>query len=149
MSEPLHLIKLCVGAESAEDQRAWQAARMKEQRARGVKRPAPRHVTRMWPRRAGEILATGGSLYWVIKGLVLLRQRIAGFDEVIGADGIRRCGIRFDPELVAVSARPRGPFQGWRYLSAKDAPPDIAPGAEAAADMPRELQRALSDLGVL
>jgi hypothetical protein len=64
----LHLVKLCVGADGVEDLASWQAQRMRLAEAEG--RPAtPRHVTRMWPRRAPEILR-GGSLYWVFKGMV-------------------------------------------------------------------------------
>ncbi len=147
MSEPtLHLVKLCVGATGIDDLRDWQVARMAEREARGED-PRPRHVTRMWPRRADELLQ-GGSLYWVFQGLILARQRIAALEEVIGEDGIRRCGIRFEPEIVPVEARPRRPFQGWRYLTAKDAPPDL-PGAADAPDMPDELRRALVELGVI
>jgi hypothetical protein len=62
----LHLIKLCVGAESLADLREWMAARMTEaKRRRAPLRHA--HITRTTPKRAADILG-GGSLYWVIKG---------------------------------------------------------------------------------
>lgn len=156
MSAALHLLKLCVGADSVEDLATWQAGRMIERRAAGLD-ARPRHVTRMWPRRAAEILG-GGSLYWVIQGYVVVRQVIESFDEVVDANGIRRCAIVLSPGLVRVAARPRPPFQGWRYLSAKDAPPDIhADGPHAArggfaesaeAYLPAELAIALDGLGV-
>lgn len=147
MPEPLHLIKLCVGADSAEDLRAWQAERIAERAARGED-PRPVHVTRMWPKRAAEI-AGSGSLYWVIRGMVLVRQKIAALEERTGEDGIRRCAIVLEPPLVAVEPRPKGPFQGWRYLAAKDAPRDLASGTGAApGEMPESLRRALADLGV-
>lgn len=139
----LHLIKLCVGAEQVRDLTDWQAS----PRAKGPD-GRPRHVTRMWPKRADEVL-DGGSLYWVFKGLVLCRQRILRFDEVIGGDGIRRCGIVLDPEAIAVTAAPRRPFQGWRYLPAEDAPRDLPKGRESEAPLPPEMQSALADLGVL
>ena len=88
MTAPLNLVKLCVGEASIEDLAGWQARRMAERRAAGLD-PRPRHVTRMWPRRAEEILG-GGSLYWVIQGYVAVRQVIEAFDEVRGEDGIRR-----------------------------------------------------------
>lgn len=109
----------------------------------------PRHVTRMWPRRAAEILG-GGSLYWVVQGYVAVRQAIEAFDDATGEDGIRRCAIVLSPALVRVVARPRAPFQGWRYLAATDAPLDVPHAfAEAPeAHLPPELAIALDGLGV-
>jgi hypothetical protein len=143
----LHLVKLCVGTDSVEDLLQWQAKRSAERLAAGLD-ARPRHVTRMWPRRADELLR-GGSLYWVIRGVIRVRQRIAALEEVIGEDGIRRCAIVFDPPLVPTAPRPRRPFQGWRYLAASDAPPDIgtAPGDEP--DLPPGLREELTRFGVL
>jgi hypothetical protein len=143
----LNLVKLCVGAEGVEDLIGWVEARAEERRRAGLSYTS-RHVTRMWPRRAEEILG-GGSLYWVFKGWVLARQTIEDFEPVDLGDGIRRCGIVMRPEVVLTEARPRRPFQGWRYLTEKDASPDLAAGADAAAEMPAELRRALGDLGVI
>ena len=145
----LHLVKLCVGTDSIEDLRQWQAGRIEERRAAGLDR-RPRHVTRMWPKRADELLA-GGSLYWVIQGWISVRQTILAFDEVRREDGIRRCAIVLSPELVPVSPRPRAAFQGWRYLAAEDAPPDVQTGFAEAADpfLPADLARALDGLGVV
>ncbi|MBK0400577.1 DUF1489 domain-containing protein [Limibaculum sp. M0105] len=145
--DALHLVKLCVGADSIEDLAEWQAARSAERRAAGLD-PRPRHVTRMWPRRQDDLLA-GGSLYWVIRGLVLVRQRILSLDPVTGEDGIRRCALILDPELVRVEARPRSAFQGWRYLRAGDAPPDLPKDAQEGAGLPQEMQSALAALGVI
>lgn len=142
MAATLHLIKLCVGAEQVEDLIGWQ----QNPHALGPD-GQPRHVTRMWPRRAEELLA-GGSLYWVFKGSVLARQRILRLDEVMGSDGILRCGIVLDREIIRTSAALKRPFQGWRYLQAKDAPPDL-PKARAGDDaLPPELDAALADLGL-
>ena len=147
MSEPLHLIKLCVGADTVDDLVAWQKQRSAARRAAGQD-PRPRHVTRMWPRRAEEILA-GGSLYWVFRGAVLARQRIEALEEVTGEDGIRRCAIVMSPEIVLVETRPRRPFQGWRYLAAADAPPDLATHGTADPGLPTDLALALDGLGVV
>ncbi|MCC6007116.1 MAG: DUF1489 domain-containing protein [Rhodobacteraceae bacterium] len=143
MNKPLHLIKLCVGIDSVEALAAWQAQRASEQ-------PGwhPTHVTRMWPRRAEEVLA-GGSLYWVIRGNVLARQRILALEPREGADGVRRCAIRLEPQLVLTRTAPRRPFQGWRYLEAADAPPDLGPARGDEAPLPPALQSALADIGVL
>ena len=138
----INLIKLSVGSESVAGLARWQASAA----ARGPD-GAPRHVTRMWPKRAEEALA-GGSIYWVIKGAVLCRQRILRFDEVRRADGIPRCGIVLDPALVPVLATPKRPFQGWRYLRPEDAPRD-ADGREAETALPPALSVALAEIGVL
>ena len=143
MTNHVHLVKLCVGAEAVEDLLDWQ----KNPRAKGPD-GLPRHVTRMWPKRADEVL-NGGSLYWVFKGLVLCRQRILRFDEVTGGDGITRCGIVLDPEVTRVAATPKRPFQGWRYLKPEDAPRDLPKGRESEEALPPELQSALADIGVL
>lgn len=139
----LHLIKLCVGAEKVEDLTDWQAT----PQARGPD-GRPRHITRMWPKEGAQVL-DGGSLYWVFKGLVLARQRVLALDEVVGADGVRRCALVLDPAVVRTLPQPRRPFQGWRYLKPADAPRDLAPGRDTEAPLPPELQAALADLGVL
>ncbi len=143
----LHMIKLCVGAPSVEHLERWQADRMAERAASGLD-PRPVHVTRMWPKRADEIVGNG-SLYWVFKGVVLARQRIAAFEPVDEGDGIRRCGIVRKPEIIRTVPQPRRAFQGWRYLNAEDAPSDLPKGAEAAADMPEDMRIALARFGVL
>lgn len=145
MAQPntTHLIKLCVGAERVEDLLEWQAS-LRAQGGDGL----PRHVTRMWPKRADDILA-GGSLYWVFKGLVLCRQRVLRLDEVDRGDGITRCGIVLDPEAVRVAATPKRPFQGWRYLAPEDAPRDLPKGRDTEEALPQSLQNALAEIGVL
>ena len=142
----LHILKLCVGCESVEDLVGWQADRAAERRRAGED-PRPFHVTRMWPKREPEIVA-GGSLYWVIKGLVLGRQRILALERRAGEDGISRCLIRLDPEVVRTMPQPRRPFQGWRYLRPEDAPRDLA-SITAAPDLPQRLVAGLAALGVL
>lgn len=146
MPAHIHLLKLCVGAESVEDLAAWQAARIAERRAEGGAGHAL-HVTRMWPRRA-DALVGGGSLYWVIKGLVLCRQAVLGLEPRLGADGIQRCAIALASEIVRTTPQPRRPFQGWRYLEPDDAPADLARGA-VAEGVPPALLAELADLGVL
>ncbi len=139
----LHLVKLSVGTTSVEDLAEWHHLA----RAQGPD-GLPRHVTRMWPRRAAEVL-DGGSIYWVIQGLIQCRQRILRFDEVTGSDGIRRCAIVLDPPLVRTSAAPKRPFQGWRYLQARDAPADLAAHRQNEEALPADLSAALADIGVL
>ena len=147
MAGNLNLVKLCVGTEKVSDLAQWQAARASSARARGED-TAPRHVTRMWPRRADELL-DGGALYWVFKGLILARQTIVRLDEVIGEDGIRRCGIIMDPQLILTEAHQRRAFQGWRYLAGTDAPKDVGPYLEGQTELPSALKAELAALGVL
>lgn len=147
---PLHLVKLCVGADSIEDLADWQAQRLAEQKRAGVKKPFIFHRTFQTPKRQAEILE-GGSLYWVIKGVVLVRQPITGFSEGRKDDGSPCCLIHLDKALVPVRPAPRRAFQGWRYLSADDAPADLAAGArgDGIAQMPPALRKELASLGLI
>lgn len=140
----LHLIKLCVGVDSIDDLRAWQKDHLAAQKKRG-KTPELKHTTRMVPKRRADIL-DGGSLYWVIKGSVAVRQRLLDIRPFVDKDGIGRCHLVYDKDLVMVAPRPRRPFQGWRYLPDNEAPPDIG---KAARDLPDKLRRELSELGLL
>jgi len=138
----VHILKLCVGADSVEDLLTWQES----QRGRWPKGCAV-HVTRMWPKRADEVLA-GGSLYWVIKGVILARQRIVGLEQVTGGDGISRCALVLDAEVTRTEAAPRRPFQGWRYLDPKDAPPDLLRGRAHEEALPPGLAEAMAEFGL-
>jgi len=143
MTSTVHLIKLSVGTESVDGLAEWHATK-RAQTADGL----PRHVTRMWPKREAEIL-NGGSIFWVIKGAIQCRQRILRLDEQIGSDGIRRCAIVLEPNLVRTQSSLRRPFQGWRYLAPDDAPPDLPEGRENEEALPVELNQALAEIGVL
>ncbi|MBM1690653.1 DUF1489 family protein [Sulfitobacter geojensis] len=143
MSKTVNLIKLSVGTESVEGLAEWHASK-RAQTPDGL----PRHVTRMWPKRETEIL-NGGSIYWVIKGSIQCRQVIKRLDEVIGSDGIRRCAIVLEPELIRTQSSLKRPFQGWRYLTPQDAPMDLPEGREAEEALPVELNQALAEIGVL
>jgi hypothetical protein len=138
----INILKLCVGADSVEDLTGWQES----QRHRW---PAGRavHVTRMWPKREAEVLS-GGSLYWVIKGVILARQRIVGLEKVEGADGILRCALVLDAEVVRTEAAARRPFQGWRYLDPAESPRDLPKGREREEALPHELAQALAEIGL-
>ncbi len=136
----VNIIKLCVGVESIDDLQMWQNKRLKENKR-------VYHVTRMMPRRDAEVL-DGGSLYWVIKGIIQVRQKIVEFEPVTGEDGIKRVMMVFDPELVPVRPAPRRAFQGWRYLNAEDAPPDLSKSAQRAG-IPVEMRAELADLGLI
>jgi len=143
VAKTVHLIKLSVGTDSVEDLAAWQAS----QAARG-RDGCPRHVTRMWPKREAEVLA-GGSIFWVIKGLVQCRQPIVGLNRVTGEDGTNRCALVLEPGLIRVTATPKRPFQGWRYLYPADAPRDLPKNRAHEDALPPELAGALAEIGVI
>ena len=143
MSGKLNIVKLSVGSENIAMLKEWQQTRRDQ-----LKIKYSLHITRMWPKREKELL-DGGSIYWVIKGAIQLRQRLIGFDEIIGADGIRRCGFKLDPELIPTTKALRRPFQGWRYLKSEDSPSDLSTNREADDDLPEEMQQTLARLGVL
>jgi len=143
----LNLIKLCVGADSVDDLRAWIDYRLAEKRAAG--KPAEHmHTTRMVPKRADEIVGEG-SLYWVIKGRVQCRQRIVDIRPFVDAEGISRCHIVLDPEVVLTHSQPKRPFQGWRYLKPEDAPGDLGSSGEGIETLPAEMRNELADLGLI
>ena len=140
----LHIVKLCVGADTIDDLVHWQRHVMSERRKRGLG-VFPTHETRMMPKRADEVL-DGGSLYWVIKRVIQVRQRITGIEAVEDRYGKSYCQLQLDPELVRTDPVGKRPFQGWRYLKAEDAPADLGKGE--AKDVPPELNRALREAGV-
>jgi hypothetical protein len=140
----VHLIKLCVGADDIADLAGWQAERLAEMKRRGEPQVLA-HVTRMTPKRADELL-DGGSLYWVMKGVIRCRQKLIGIEQFTDGEGIGRC--RLNHEIVPTRRQERRPFQGWRYLDAKDAPADVKRG-EADDEMPEEMRRELEELGLL
>ena len=132
----IHMVKLCVGADDIDDLVAWQTRLMQTL-------PKPVHRTRMTPKRAEELL-DGGSIYWVIRRAIRVRQRIVDVRPVNDDDGRAMCELVFDPELVRTRAQPKRPFQGWRYLKPSDAPADLKSG-ERAVDIPSTLDVALKD----
>src|SRR5919197_6645118 len=137
----LHLIKLCVGCDSVQELEDWIA-----KKRRGKKNREHIHTTRMVPKRADELTA-GGSLYWVIRGAIMCREKIVAVRPFVDRDGIGRCRLVLDGKLVLVEPRPYRAFQGWRYLAVNDAPRDLDHAAPGAKNMPDTLRRELRDLG--
>lgn len=143
----LHLIKLCVGVDDVDHLAQLQAARIKRQRDKGEK-PVLRHCTRNAPKRIDELL-DGGSIYWVIKGVVRVRQRLIGLQENVAFDGRAGCGLVLGRKLVRTEPRSFRAFQGWRYLKAEDAPADARPGPAGAQRLPDGMAEELRELGLL
>ncbi len=144
---PLHLVKLCVGCDSVADLKDWVRRKLSEKKRRGQKAEHI-HTTRMVPKRAEE-LTDGGSLYWVIKGQIMCRERILDVRPFTDKDGIGRCRLVLDGKIVLVEPRPRSAFQGWRYLEAREAPRDLSRAAPGADKMPEAMRRELRELGLL
>ncbi len=144
----LNLIKLCVGVQTIDELAARQKNRLKALRAEKKTRRLF-HPTYQAPKRQTELL-DGGSIYWVIKGVISVRQRILDFEDGTKSDGSRCCFIILDKKLVPVRPTRRRAFQGWRYLSAADAPPDLSGTAQAdLAAMPPKMRRELAELALI
>lgn len=143
-SSAIHLQKLSVGTESIETLADWQR-RLKAKRGKEGLAAFPDHITRMTPKRR-ELLLNGGSIYWVIKGIIQCRNQVIDLQETYTGDGRKACRIVLDPELVPVVPMPRRAFQGWRYLAPGDAPQDLSSLGDVA-DLPIHLRNKLVDLG--
>lgn len=143
----LHMVKLCVGCDSVAELTDWIAARRADRKRRGVVDERI-HRTRMMPKRVEEIL-DGGSMFWVIKGEIKVREAILELRSVTDEAGISHCDIVLSGELVPVEPRRMRPFQGWRYFPLADAPRDLSSFGKGMQELPPELARELAVLGLL
>jgi hypothetical protein len=143
----VHLIKLCVGVDTVQELKLWQTERLKRLKRAG-KTPELCHRTLQAPRRRDEVL-DGGSLYWVIKGVILVRQRVLDLRPDIKDDGTACCGIVLDPVLVATRGQARRAFQGWRYLQAADVPADLRVVEDDAGEIPQAMRADLRELRLI
>ena len=137
----VHLLKLCVGIDSVDQLAELQSARA----ARGEKLV---HRTRHTPRRARLVL-NGGSIYWVIKGFIRVRQRIVGIERSTDPDGRPFCALTFDNDLVRTELQPRRPHQGWRYLDPRYAPRDLEIAGLDGDAPPLDMAAELRALGLI
>jgi hypothetical protein len=133
---PLHISKVAVGCRTLDALAARQHLRL----ADGI---VP-IITRYKPKRADELI--GGSIYWIVKHRISVRQAILGFAE---REEDRRTIIRLDPELVPVRAQVKRAHQGWRYLAAADAPPDFDGEDDGLAMLPPRLSMKLVGLALI
>lgn len=141
------MVKLCVGCDSVEDLEGWIASRLEARRLAGE--PEEQfHTTRMVPVRKGDLLG-GGSLFWVIKGMVQCRQQLVDIRPFTDEKGIGRCHLILEPMVVRTDWVPKRAFQGWRYLKTKEAPADLSGDRAALIEMPMKLRRDLMELGLL
>jgi hypothetical protein len=139
----LHLTKLAVGVRDIDHLRELQAERSQTN-------PPLRHRTRAFPRRHQEVI-DGGSMYWVINGSMLVRQRIVDIIEDHRDNGEACTALLLDRKLVPLAGRPTKPFQGWRYLRPEEAPRDLTIGPRARGEemLPPALRRELKVLCLL
>src|SRR4029077_21148869 len=142
----LHLIKLCVGADSVADLEAWIKQKLKALK-KGAKREHI-HTTRMVPKRA-DALSDGGRPYWLIRAHIMCREQISAIRPFVDKEGVGRCRVVLVPRVILVEPRPFRAFQGWRYLEGKDAPRDLDRAAPGARAMPEDMRRELRQLGLL
>ena len=147
----LHLIKLSVGSESVSSLAEWQA---KHRTANGV----AWHGTRMAPKRKDELLA-GGSIYWVIQGLIQARQELRDIVPVVRDDGHAGGAVCFCPAAYSCGSASVSCFSGWRYFASEEAPPDLDEAAVKATATGKavpsqqetnpQILRELRDMGLL
>lgn len=144
---PVNMIKTAAGLQEIDQLIARQA--VNKMKYKGQK--AVYAYTRYAPKRADEIIQSGGSIYWILKNRIQVRQKILGF-EIVEQEGERDwCMIVVEPELYQTVAVQRRAIQGWRYLEEKDVPKDrglYVPGS-AAEEMPEEMAEELKKLGLL
>jgi len=142
----VHLLKLAVGVSDVDHMRRLQAGRRHDVAGRAV----VFGYTRRKPRRVEEV-CNGGSIYWVVKGFIQVRQRILALVDDVDSEGQVFCRLHYDPALVLTDSRPHRPMQGWRYLSPADAPADLEHADEAGHGdrLPPEMLRELKTLGVI
>ena len=113
----VHIKKLSVGSSDVASLYRWQQ-RFKKY---------PYHTTRHRPKSYQDII-NSGSLYWIISGVMLARQKIIDFEETISIEDdrpITRWNIILERNMWLVTPTAHRPFQGWRYLQPNDAPSDI------------------------
>ncbi|MGB6228694.1 MAG: DUF1489 domain-containing protein [Litorimonas sp.] len=140
----MHLQKLSVGSASIQTLADWQRRVVARRTAQGLT-PHHQHVTRMFPKQA-DALTQGGSIYWVIKGMILCRNPIVALEET-QKGGRKACSILMEPTLIPVVPTPRRAFQGWRYLQPGDAPEDLGEGFGDGDALPPKLMKKLVELG--
>lgn len=138
---PLNLVKLAVGIDDVKELAAVQKARRKERGRYGF-------FTRNMPKRVEELL-DGGSIYWVVKGQIRVRQRLKKFHPMADDQGRPYVIIEYYPKPILVRPRRMRPFQGWRYLEGANVPPDLPTGAKGDDALPEALADELRELGLL
>jgi hypothetical protein len=141
----VHLLRMAVRIESISQLKEIQAERRASTKGKRL-----HTFTRNVPKRIDE-LTDGGSIYWVVKRLIRVRQEILGISQEVNDEGRKYCAIELSPAHVLLEPRQQKAFQGWRYLKPEEAPLDLPEGAtlETDSDMPPEMMAELKELGLL
>jgi hypothetical protein len=116
---PLSMTKIAYRSGSLENLRQWVEAG-----------PEALMTTRYLPKRHAEMI--GGSLYWILDHAIVARSEILGFEQREDS----RWTIRLAPRLILVHPKAKRAHQGWRYLTERQAPADLAEGEIASDAMP-------------
>jgi len=108
-------------------------------------------TTRNTPKRAYEIL-NGGSVFWIVKAKIVMRQTIVNIETHLDDNGKKYCLIIKDPEIMLVQPTPQRAMQGWRYLEAASSPKDLYPfdpDNEPDEHVDPQMAKDLAELGLL
>lgn len=142
----VHLLRMAVGVESLAHLKQIQSERLRQTEGRNEN--GLYTFTRNFPKQVDDLI-DGGSVYWVVKRFIRVRQEILGIEKRENDEGKSFCAIRIDPVLKRVVARRQKAFQGWRYLRPKDIPEDLQSSTFAANEMPSEMADELRELGLI
>ena len=142
----VNLIKLCVGITSINQLEQFQLIR-REGYVKAGRLPVNIHITRNKPKRFKEII-NSGSLYWVIRRQIRVRQKIIRIDDIEDSEGRKKCCLVLGSDLIKTEHRAYRPFQGWRYLEQSDAPADLSADQNGESEMPSEMEEELRGLGL-
>ena len=141
----INLLRMAVRIESAAKLREIQSQRIKADSKNKLYT-----FTRNIPKRLDELL-NGGSVYWVIKRLIRIRQEIVNVTSMATDEGKKYCRIELNPTHIDLDPREQRPFQGWRYLKSEDAPLDLKKTSQGDKEniLPQKMVAELKELGLL
>ena len=148
MSDMVNLLRPCVGVASIEQLHQIQASERRI--THGPGKGCAYLTTRSVPKRVNDLI-NGGSVYWVMKGQIRVRQNIEDIIIETDDEGRRFALFLLNPELVRVGPRAQRAFQGWRYLIPEKAPKDagVFDPDDSHEDPPAEMAKDLAELGLL
>ena len=143
----LHMIKLVVGIDDLDAFYNWQQHDVADFQGQ----PANTVWTRYKPKRADEMLSSGGSIYRVIKNKICCRQKLLGFEMVETKEKGTQCLIYTETDLIQTYSTPKRPFQGWRYFEQAAVPKDrgLYLGENQREEIEPELENELRESGLL
>lgn len=143
---PLNLLKTAAGLQEIDQLIARQADNKFTYKGQKVTYA----YTRYAPKRADEIIESGGSIYWILKNRIQVRQKILGFEMVQDTDSTW-CKIVVEPQLHRTLSTPKKAIQGWRYLEGNGVPKDKGLYLTGKNDdePPAEMYEELRKLGLL